>query len=419
MEAVEILFERHGGRGPGDKNKNRLRRVKTPNGEGVRFLLVDVVKLMGLKSNVTTVGNRLDKEDVFREEILTGGGTQTVITVNVMGLLQTVLGARCKSEEAKCLHQWIRENILASTDLFVEEVQQKKKKPTKKRKKQSPHPTNDKDEEDNFALMAITFEKQYDQEAVVTFAREYQEQYPDRVLQASVCLVSYDEEEKGERSFPPNEDDDSREVPQLWSRRQGKRKRDDLPPTKNDGKEKRTKHASANEGGPMTTTTTTKHQQEKILDEAPSPPTTRKRKGTHGATPPRQNLSPSRTHSPPALKRSERAAPSRQSPPGGKRNTKGHYQQHQRHSPPTPDSPFSSPPDHGSAPPDHDRTPPIPVDEAGDDEEEKNKDKDEDKVNSQKTTKTLVRVGSAFTPAHYRLPTVKTTGVPHKIFFWA
>jgi len=117
MEIIEINFEPGDeggkGKGRGDKKKNqRLRRVKTPEGEGARFLLVDVVKLMGLKSNVTTVGNRLDQRDIFREDILTSGGTQTMITVSVMGLLQTVLSARCKSEEVKRLHQWIRENIL-------------------------------------------------------------------------------------------------------------------------------------------------------------------------------------------------------------------------------------------------------------------------------------------------------------------
>ena len=101
------------------------------------------------------------------------------------------------------LHQWIRQNILGSTDLFVVDDDdlhhQKKKKAThntattrkKKRKKQTP-PTSEEEEEDldKFMVMAITFEKQYDQEAAATFAREYKEQHPDRVLQASVYVVS-------------------------------------------------------------------------------------------------------------------------------------------------------------------------------------------------------------------------------------
>lgn len=239
MEIAEIFFDElppddDGGKGQ-DENKNtttRLRRVKTPEGEGARFLLGDVVKLMGLKSNVTTVGNRLDERDVFREEILTGGGTQTMISVNVMGLLQTVLGARCKSQEAKRLHQWIRHNILRSIDLFVENdddrQQTKKKKATKKKKKSTKHspPTSEDEEEEdnNLLLMAITFEKGYDQKAAANFAREYQEEHPDRVLQASVYVVSRDAEDE-EGGFPVFDASSLTPLPPERSKkRQGKRK---------------------------------------------------------------------------------------------------------------------------------------------------------------------------------------------------
>jgi len=223
MEIVEIFFDGGDQQQTGREKNNdlRLRRVKTAKGEGARFILVDVVKLMGLASTVTTVSNRLDERDVFREEILTRGGTQTMLTVNVVGLLQTVLGARCKSEGAKRLIQWIRQNILGSTDLFFDEDIQPKKNPAK-RGKHSPHTNEDGEEEDNFSMMAITFDKQYDQEDVAIFAREYQEQHTDRVLQASVYVVSCQCE---------GASDISSEQPQ--QKGQKKRKQQDRPPLSN------------------------------------------------------------------------------------------------------------------------------------------------------------------------------------------
>lgn len=58
-----------------------------------RFVLADVIKLMGLKANVTAISKRLDEEDVSSTEIMTSQGKQRAIVVTPLGLLQSVLGA--------------------------------------------------------------------------------------------------------------------------------------------------------------------------------------------------------------------------------------------------------------------------------------------------------------------------------------
>ena len=332
-----------------DNAHSRLRCVKTSEGEVARFILVDVVKLMGLKANVTTVGNRLDERDVFREDILTGGGTQTMITVNVMGLLQTVLGAR--GSKGKCLLQWIRETILGSTKLFAAEGDEGHYQQQQKKRQKLPPPTSDEEGSENLLQMAITFEKIYDQEAVARFVREYQELHPERVLEASVYVVScgqsakdYDDAaEDGERS-----DGEEPELP-LLSKRRKRNLQDNLPPPRVDANKKRKRHNYAEH------TPTDEGELEKT--QTKYPPTARKHEEvlradedgySNGApvSPPSSEIHPfSEPQSPPVPTINYQRA-SRLLTPGGK-NTKGYYQQPLP--PSLPDSPFSSPPDTAAA----------------------------------------------------------------------
>jgi len=332
-----------------DNAHSRLRCVKTSEGEVARFILVDVVKLMGLKANVTTVGNRLDERDVFREDILTGGGTQTMITVNVMGLLQTVLGAR--GSKGKCLLQWIRETILGSPKLFAVQddeglgQQQKKKNAgtTMKKRKKLTSPATSGEEEDTLVQMAITFEKEYDQEAVARFTREYQEQHPERVLEARVYVVSCVQREKEDDNDAEDRErhyhvDDSEEPEQPLLSQKKRRKRTTLAEAN-----KRRKPVTPTDEG----------ESEKTRNEYPS--NTRKRHElletdadyySYGAavSPPSSDNHPfPEPELPPAPKEINYNHMSKLLTPGGK-NTKGYYQQPLL-TPSPHNSPFSSPPD--------------------------------------------------------------------------
>lgn len=189
-EDIYVLFEdeeKEGGDEEEQPTKNRLRRVIFENDEPPRYVLIDVIKLMGLSTNVTTLAKRLDPLDVSSVEIMTTRGKQRAILVTPLGLLQCVLGAHNnKSPQIIRFRNWLRQHVLE--EIFL--VQTTNKPNTNKKQHTN---NNNEEEEEEFALMGIMLTSNYDRQDAATFVEEYVHEHPERVLQAAVytaCCTS-------------------------------------------------------------------------------------------------------------------------------------------------------------------------------------------------------------------------------------
>lgn len=79
-----------------------------------RYVLKDILLAMGTRVNVKNASAKLDAEDYYRDDIMTAGGLQTTITVNLFGFLHVVLGCRGKrTVQMTRLREWLRNDILS------------------------------------------------------------------------------------------------------------------------------------------------------------------------------------------------------------------------------------------------------------------------------------------------------------------
>lgn len=79
---------------------------------GPRYVLGDIIRMLNIKGNVTTIASRLDDEDVYHDMVSTGGGTQNMVTVTALGFLETVLKMRKKDDPVLTnLKGWLRQQI--------------------------------------------------------------------------------------------------------------------------------------------------------------------------------------------------------------------------------------------------------------------------------------------------------------------
>ena len=177
-----------GGKTDGGKPQFKLRSL-TVDGEP-RFLLQDVLKLMGLANNISTMARRLDEKDMFTEEVDNANGdSQPMTFITSFALLEAVYGShRSRSEEIARFKEWIRKNL---PQLFPKLM----KGNTKNENTKSERGTVADDEsagadEDNLAEMVITFEPQFNLDDAASFAEEYQKRHPDRVYRARVQYAS-------------------------------------------------------------------------------------------------------------------------------------------------------------------------------------------------------------------------------------
>jgi len=177
-----------GGKTDGGKPQFKLRSL-TVDGEP-RFLLQDVLKLMGLANNVSTMARRLDEKDLFTEEIDNANGdSQPMTFITSFALLEAVYGShRSRSEEIARFKGWIRKNL---PQLFPKLMKGNAKNENTKSERGTV--TDDESagaDEDNLAEMVITLEPQFNLDDAASFADEYQKRHPDRVYRARVQYAS-------------------------------------------------------------------------------------------------------------------------------------------------------------------------------------------------------------------------------------
>ena len=87
---------------------NAVRTLGTP--ENPLFVAIDVAKALGYSQPAKSVIDRVDSDDLFKKEIETKGGRQTVNCVNESGLYALIFGS--KLESAKRFKRWVTSEVL-------------------------------------------------------------------------------------------------------------------------------------------------------------------------------------------------------------------------------------------------------------------------------------------------------------------
>lgn len=92
---------------PFDFNGNTVRVLGDP--ETPMFVLNDVANVLGIK-NIGNVVTRLDKADIRRMDVRSGGQTRNMVTVNESALYEVVL--RSDKPEARQFSRWVTHEVL-------------------------------------------------------------------------------------------------------------------------------------------------------------------------------------------------------------------------------------------------------------------------------------------------------------------
>lgn len=87
---------------------SKVRTLGTP--ESPLFVAVDVAAALGYSQPAKSVNDRVDKDDIIKQEIETAGGRQTVNCVNESGLYALIFGS--KLESAKRFKRWVTSEVL-------------------------------------------------------------------------------------------------------------------------------------------------------------------------------------------------------------------------------------------------------------------------------------------------------------------
>lgn len=87
---------------------SKVRTLGTP--ETPLFVAIDVAAALGYSQPAKSVNDRVDHEDIFKAEIETKGGRQTVNCVNESGLYALIFGS--KLENAKRFKRWVTNEVL-------------------------------------------------------------------------------------------------------------------------------------------------------------------------------------------------------------------------------------------------------------------------------------------------------------------
>lgn len=88
--------------------KSQVRTLGTA--ETPLFVAIDIAKALGFKDQTNAIKLHVDPEDLFKQEIETNGGRQTVNCVNESGLYALIFGS--KLESAKRFKRWVTNEVL-------------------------------------------------------------------------------------------------------------------------------------------------------------------------------------------------------------------------------------------------------------------------------------------------------------------
>ena len=88
--------------------KSQVRTLGTA--ETPLFVAIDIAKALGFKDQTNAIKLHVDPEDLFKQEIETKGGKQTVNCVNESGLYALIFGS--KLESAKRFKRWVTNEVL-------------------------------------------------------------------------------------------------------------------------------------------------------------------------------------------------------------------------------------------------------------------------------------------------------------------
>lgn len=88
--------------------KSQVRTLGTA--ETPLFVAIDIAKALGFKDQTNAIKLHVDPEDLFKQEIETNGGKQTVNCVNESGLYALIFGS--KLESAKRFKRWVTNEVL-------------------------------------------------------------------------------------------------------------------------------------------------------------------------------------------------------------------------------------------------------------------------------------------------------------------